>query len=775
MRPGRHREVLRGAVSSVLKCTFQLSLHVEQPVRLVIALLLAGAQQLPGQVPDTVRATVHRLFGTRDFVAERFGPARWIENGAAYTTVESSAEKRGMEIVRYETATGARSVYVAARQLTPAGDSVALDFDDYTWSLDWARLLLFTNTRRVWRQNTRGDYWVLDRSTGRLTKLGGDGPPSTLMYAKFSPAADQVAYVRQGDLYVERLADGAITRLTTGASATLVNGITDWVYEEEFGLRDGFRWSPDGTRIAYWQFDMSGVGTFLLINDTDSLYPFTIPVQYPKVGTSNSAVRVGVVSAAGGPTTWIQVPGDPRNTYLPWMEWAGPGELLIQHMNRRQNADDVLLADAARGAVRTVLAERDSAWVDLQTSLAWLDGGRRFLWTSERDGWRHIYSVSRDGADVRLVTPGDYDVIQGEAVDSAAGMLYFLASPGDALRRYLYRVRLDGSRAAERVTPAGAVGSHAYAISPDGQWALHSVSGADTPPTMDLVRLPSHEFARTLVDNRKLRAAAQPFLARPTEFFTVTVDSGVPLDGFMIRPRDFDSTRTYPVLVYVYGEPAGQTVRDGWGGAGSLWYHALADLGYLVVSFDNQGTPASKGRAWRKSVYGQIGVRSSRQQAEAIRSLARSRRYVDSTRVAIWGWSGGGSSTLQAMFRYPDVYQVGMAVASVADERLYDTIYQERYMGLLPDDSAAYSRASAINQVEGLKGRLLIVHGSGDDNVHYQGDERLVNRLVSLGKAFDFMVYPNRSHCICEGQGTTEHVYQLLTRYLLEHLPAGGR
>jgi dipeptidyl-peptidase-4 len=744
-------------------------------VRLVLALLLAGAQQLPGQVPDTVRATVHRLFGTRDFTPERFGPARWIEGGAAYTTVERAAEGRGMDIVRYETATGARSILVSAQRLIPPGDSVPLGLDDYTWSSNRSLLLLFTNTRRVWRDNTRGDYWVLDLRTGHLGKLGGDAPPSTLMYAKFSPAGDRVAYVRSGDLYVERLGDGAITRLTTGATTTLVNGMTDWVYEEEFGLRDGFRWSPDGTRIAYWQFDMSGVGTFLLINDTDSLYPYTIPVQYPKVGTANSAVRVGVVSAAGGPTTWILVPGDQRNNYLPWMAWSGPRELLLQHFNRRQNSDDVLMADAASGAVRTLFSERDSAWVDLETELPPLDGGRRFLWTSERDGWRHVYAVSRDGRDARLVTPGSYDVVQMAGVDSTGGWLFFSASPGNATQRYLYRSRLDGRGAAERITPAGMAGSNGYTLSPDARWAFHTFSSADSPPLLDLIRLPSHEAVRTLVQNQALRAAAQPFLTRPAEFFAVTVDSGVQLDGFMIRPRDFDATRKYPVLVYVYGEPAGQTVRDVWGGSGSLWYRALADLGYLVVSFDNQGTPAPKGRAWRKVVYGQIGVRSSRQQAQAMQALARSRPYVDSTRVAIWGWSGGGSSTLQAMFRYPDVYQVGMAVASVADERLYDTIYQERYMGLLPDDAAVYDRASAINVAQGLQGKLLIVHGSGDDNVHYQGDERLVNRLVSLGKSFDLMVYPNRSHCICEGQGTTEHVYQLLTRYLLEHLPAGAR
>jgi dipeptidyl-peptidase-4 len=742
---------------------------------LVLMLSAHPPVRLSAQVPESVRATVHRIFGTRDFAPERFGPARWIENGAAYTTVEPVQGGRGSEIVRYETATGARSILVSARQLMSRGDTVPLNFDDYTWSADRNLLLLFTNTQRVWRANTRGDYWVLDRRSGALRKLGGDGPASTLMYAKVSPAGDRVAYVRQGDLYVERLADGAITRLTTGSTRTLVNGMSDWVYEEEFNLRDGFRWSPDGRNIAYWQFDMSGVGTFLLINDTDSLYPFTVPIQYPKAGTTNSAVRVGVVSADGGNTTWMNVGGDPRDTYIPWMEWATPGTLMIQHINRRQNADDVLEADATSGAVRTLIAERDSAWVDLVDEVPWVDAGRRFLWTSERDGWRHVWSVSRDGTGARLVTRGAFDVTGGVSVDTSGGWLYYSASPSNATQRFLYRSRLDGRGAAERVAPAQLGGTHGYNISPDGRWAIHTASSADSPSALDLVRLPAHERVRPLIANERLRTAVRDFVTRPTEFFRVSVGGGLEVDGMMTRPRDCDSTKAYPVLVYVYGEPAGQTVRDAWGGGQSLWYRALADLGYLVVSFDNQGTPAPRGREWRKIVYRQVGIISSRQQADAMRSLARSRHYVDSTRVAIWGWSGGGSSTLQAMFRYSDVYQVGMAVASVPDEKLYDTIYQERYMGLPADDAGAYDRASAIGQAEGLKGSLLIVHGSGDDNVHYQGDERLVNRLVSLGKPFDLMVYPNRSHCICEGRGTTEHVYQLLTRYLLTHLPAGGR
>jgi dipeptidyl-peptidase-4 len=361
-------------------------------------------------------------------------------------------------------------------------------------------------------------------------------------------------------------------------------------------------------------------------------------------------------------------------------------------------------------------------------------------------------------------------------VDEPGGWVYYIASPDNATQRYLYRSRLDGRQSAVRVSPATAPGTHSYRISPDAHWAFHTYSHFDSPSVIELVQLPSHRVVRTLVDNAKQRAAVAPLITGHGEFFKVAVSDGVTLDGWMIKPAKFDSTKAYPLLMYVYGEPAGQTAQDSWGG-GHLWEHMIADQGYVVATVDNRGTPSPRGRAWRKVVYGAIGILSSREQADAVRALTGSRRYLDPTRVAIWGWSGGGSSTLQAMFRYPDVYQVGISVAPVPDERLYDTIYQERYMGLLatPADSARYNRASAINQAQGLKGRLLVVHGSGDDNVHYQGTERLVNRLVELGKPFDFMAYPNRSHCICEGRGTTLHIYSLLTRYLMEHLPAGPR
>lgn len=740
------------------------------------AALLIAPTPAHAQVPQVPAATVANLkliFDSTYFDPQRFGPARWVDDGAAYTTLERSDKTRGgRDIVRYDTKTGARTILVPASLLIPPGDSLPLRIADYAWSADARRLLIFTNTQKVWRQNTRGDYWVLDRHASTLQQVGSQAPTSSLMYAKFSPQGDRVAYVSKGDLYVERLSDQSVTRLTTGADSLHVNGMSDWVYEEEFSLRDGFRWSPDGERIAFWHFDMTGVGTFLMLNNTDSLYPFTVPIQYPLVGTTNSAVTAGVVSASGGSITWLQLGGDARQDYLPWMEWAGPKELLIQRMNRLQNTDNVQLADATTGAVRTVFTEKDAAWLDLVDDVTWLKGDKQFLWLSERDGWRHVYAISRETGSAQLITNTNYDVVSVAAIDQKGGWLYFMASPANATQLYLFRTRLDGKGTAEQVTPAAQAGRHNYYISPDAKWAMNRWSTFDTPPVNDLVSLPDHKLVRTLVDNTELAERVKQFIS-PGEFFQVQVEGGVTLDGWIVKPRNYEPGKRYPLLMYVYGEPAGTTVQDSWGYDSRLWFQALADAGYLVASVDNQGTPAPKGRAWRKAVYGQIGVLSSAQQADAVRVMERTRPDIDPTRVAIWGWSGGGSSTLQAMFRYPDVYQVGMSVASVPDQRFYDTIYQERYMGLPDSNVAGYKAASPINQAEGLQGHLLMIHGSGDDNVHYQGVELMLNRLITLNKQVDFMSYPNRTHCICEGNGTTLHIYTTLTRYLIEHLKPG--
>ena len=741
---------------------------------------------LPAQGPDSSLVTLDRVFNSDEFAPERPGAVRWLDGQAAYTRLEpDSAAPVVRALVRYDAATGRREVWVPAARLVPPGDSIPLGVEDYTVSPDKRRLLLFTNSRKVWRQNTRGDFWVLDLSTWRLRKLGGPGAaPSTLMFAKFSPDGGRVAYVREHNLYVEDLDDGRIIQLTHDGSRTIINGTFDWVYEEELSLRDGFRWSPDGRRIAFWQLDASGVRDFDLINDTDSLYSFVVPVQYPKAGTTNSAGRVGVVSAGGGRPVWLDVPGDPRNNYIARLEWAaGPDEVVLEHLNRAQNTLQVMLGDARTGRVRTVLTERDSAWVDVVDDLRWIEGGRSFTWISERDGWRHLYVVSRDGSKMRLVTRGAFDLHNpasafGEAfvagVDSAAGWVYYTASPENATQLYLYRSRIDGKGKPERVTPANQPGYHLYQLSTDGQWALHQYSSLGTPPVVEVVSLPKHQVAGTLVRNQRLRDAVARLRRAPAGFVKVDAGNRLRLDGWVMKPPGFDSTRRYPVLYVVYGEPAAQTALDAWGGNDYLWHLMLTQQGYVVATVDNRGTPAPRGRAFRKAIYRKIGVVNSADQAAAARTMRRW-SWVDSTRIGVWGWSGGGSTTLNLLFRYPELYQTGMSVAPVPDERLYDTIYQERYMGLPQENEAAYREGSALTFADSLRGNLLVVHGSGDDNVHYQGTERLVNRLVAADRPFTLMVYPNRSHCICEGEGTSLHLYSLLTRYLEHNLPPGAR
>jgi dipeptidyl-peptidase-4 len=749
-------------------------------IDLIILVLLALGFGAPGicaaqDKPADPILTIDRIFGAREFSPERFGPARWMRNGDSYTTLEPSVEaKGGRDLVLYEAATGERRILVSAVRLIPPGASEPLAIEGYDWSPDGRVLIIFTNSKRVWRQNTRGDFWTFDLASGRLRKLGADFETSTLMFAKLSPDGRLAAYVAQNNIYVEELATGFIRQLTFDGGEDTINGTSDWVNEEEFGIRDGFRWSPDSRAIAFWQFDTRGVGVFSMINNTDGTYPRVIRFKYPKVGTTNSAVRVGVVSVSGAYPVWMKAPGDPRNTYIPRLEWAGnSGEVIFQHLNRLQNTNDVLIGDAATGEVRKIFTDKDEAWVEVMDDFIWLAGGKSLLWLSERDGWRHAYAVSRDGRGVRLLTPGDYDVVGIDGVDEKGGCFYVTASPEDATKRFIYRLRLDGKGKPERVGPASQTGVYRWDISPSARWAFQTWSTLDTPPVTELVRLPGGETVRVLAADKDLRAKVEALKRSRAEFFKLDIGGGVLVDGWRILPPDFDAAKKYPLFIYVYGEPAGQTVQDGWGGNTYLWHLMLAQQGYIIASFDNHGTPAPRGRAWRKSIYRQIGILASADQAAAAKAAVVAWPFVDSDRVGIWGWSGGGSMTLNAMFRYPDLYKTGISVASVPNQLLYDTIYQERYMGLPSDDAEGYRNGSPITFAKQLKGNLLIVHGTGDDNVHYQGFELLVNELVANDRPFTMMAYPNRSHGIYEGKVTTVHLYNLFARFLRENLPSG--
>lgn len=721
--------------------------------------------------------------------AQRSRAIRWTGDGNSFLSVKDG------NLNQTDMLTGQATALLTKEQLVNPATGKAIAIADYTLSADRSSALVYTNTARVWRVNSRGDYFLVRMADKQVRQIGKDRPARSLMFAKISPNGQKVAYVSEHNLYVEDVASGQTTQLTTDGTRKRINGTFDWVYEEEFGTRDGFRWSPDSQQIAYWQVDATGIRDYLMLNTTDSIYSFTVPVEYPKVGEAPSPTRIGVVSVSGGrdardggpvPTTkWLPIPGDAQQNYLIRMEWSpqadrtdGP-ELIVQQLNRKQNKSTVYLCPATGAAPRAIHTETDAAWIDGKerwnggdpTGWEWIEGGKAFLWVSEKDGWRHIYRVGRDGKET-LLTVGQYDVANIGLIDEKAGFVYFLASPQNPTQRYLHRVRLDGKGKLERVTSNELAGTHEYDLSPNGQWALHSFTSRNVSSSREWLHLPDNKPA-VVTDGAM---AAKPVNRPNLQFFTVTTEDGVTLDGWMAKPTDFDSTKKYPVVFMVYGEPASATTNDVFSaGRNGMFVGDMAKAGYCYIAVDNRGTPTLKGAAWRKSIYRQIGRLNIRDQAMAAKKLMQQHSYLDTSRVAVWGWSGGGSTTLHLMFQYPEIYKTGIAVAAVGNQLLYDNIYQERYMGLPQENREDFVAGSPITYAKNLRGNLLYIHGTGDDNVHYANAEQLINELVKYNKQFQVMPYPNRSHGISEGPGTSEHLRTLYTNYLLQHCPPGAR
>ena len=740
----------------------------------------------------TVNATANplsleQIYKEKDFKAERSTYFTWLDDGTGYTVLEERESDKnnqddkakddehgvkGNDIVFYNADGTGRKVLVSYEKLIPKGDKEPLTVESYQWSKDGKWLMVFTNGEQVWRSRSRGDFWLLNLETDSLYQLGGENiEAKKLMFAKFSPDSSKVAYVRDNNIYMEKVGSKAVTALTTDGNDTIVNGNFDWVYEEEFTIRDGFRWSPDNKSIAYWQLDTSGVKYFTMINNTDDLYPTLKEFPYPKAGEMNSAVKVGVVSLSDKKTRWAELGGDNRDRYIPRISWAGTGEsLMIQDLNRPQSHNKVWLFDWQKQQLTKILEDKDDAFIEWFYKANWSKDGKFFIWHSERDGWRHLYRVSRDGKTIVDLTPGEYDIIDMLALNEDKNVMYFTASPDDPGQRYLFRTSLDGSTKPVRVTPASFDGSNSYYMSKDTSWAMHTFSKFGTPPMKEIIKVSDHSNVKTLVENKALKEKLATEQLPTHEFFTVNARDGVELDGYIMFPANMDKSKKYPIVFYVYGEPWGSTVQDRWEGNSYLYKSYLTQQGFIVASVDNRGTRAPKGRDWRKSIYKKIGSITVRDQVDALDAMAKRWDVIDTDRVGVWGHSGGGSSTLNLLFRHGDKYKVGIASAPVPDIRLYDTIYQERYAGNPNTDPESYDNTSPISFAKDLQGKLLLIHGTGDDNVHYQGSERLINELVKHNKQFEFFSYPNRSHSLREGKGTTLHYHTMMANFFEKHL-----
>lgn len=705
------------------------------------------------------------------------GGVTWSADGNAYFRNESG------EIVKYQLPANTKTVVVKKENLKPAGAEKPVAIRSFKFPADYSKVLIYTNTKKVWRQDTRGDYWVYDMGSNKLRQLGKGRPASSMMFAKFSPDGRKVAYVSEYNLYVEDLATGTIKALTKNGSRKLINGTFDWVYEEEFFCRDGFRWSPDSRSIAFWQIDAMGTKDYLMINNTDSIYPKAVPVEYPVAGEPPSKYKIGVASIATGKINWMKIPDDTIwRTYVPRMEWASnSNELVIQHLNRKQNESNLMLCDVKSGVSRTIYNEKDPAWIDIlplwDTDYAnggwdWLNGGQEFLWASEKDGWRHLYRISRDGKKETLVTNGKYDVMDIGAIDEKSGYVYFHASPENATQKYLCRTKLDGTGSLEMISPAHQKGTHNYRLSPNARFAQHSFSNYYCKPVSEWITLPDHKGING--ENKVNDTLAKADKSKSNiEFFTIKTAEGVEMDAWMVKPVNFDPAKKYPVVFYVYTEPWGQNVTDAYGSASNFLYKGdMSKDGYIYISIDNRGTPVPKGREWRKCVYRKIGLVNISDQAMAAKEIMKW-PYVDTNRIGVWGWSGGGSATLNLLFQYPEIYKTGIAIAPVANQLTYDNIYQERYMGLPQENKDDFIKGSPMTYAKNLKGQLLYVHGTGDDNVHYNNADMLINELIKYGKQFQMMSYPNRTHGISEGEGTNAHLSALFTNYLKQHCPPG--
>lgn len=709
----------------------------------------------------------------------------WNESETGYFTIKDN------NIVLVSTRGKEDKVILSSSQVNN------LEIESFSFSQSKNKILIFTQSVKVWRYNTRGDYWVYDFKKNEIQKLGRNMSSSSLMFAKFSPNERFVAYVSKEksesgirnsstsvNIYLESLDDRTIKKLTSSnGTKKLINGTFDWVYEEEFGCRDGFIFNEDGTRIAFWQIDANQVRDFYMINNTDSIYSYTIPVEYPKVGEDLTPARIGVINLTNEEITWMKIPGEQNKFYLPRMTWMpGRNDLMIQQLNRKQNHSKIYIANANNGSTELLMEEKDDAWVDLRSSwpyqvqAGWkfINNGKEFLYTTEKDGWSHIYRFDITNKTEYLVTKGNYDVVKPLAYDEKNENVYFIASPENPTERYLYKTSAKGDGKLIRVTPDVLEGSHNYQISTKAKYAFHSFSNYFTRPMQAIVSLPNHKFInenQNMIEKYDLEKKKD----HPLEFFEITTVDDVTMEGWIVKPKNLDKNKKYPVLFYFYSEPAGQTGVNRYGaGNNGLYDGNLGEDGYVYVTFDGRGTPSPKGRAWRKAIYRNIGRINVRDMAMGAKAVFEKYEFIDTSRVAVHGWSGGGTATLNCLFQYPEIFHTGIAVAAVANQLTYDNIYQERYMGDPKESYQDYVDGSPIKYAKNLEGNLLYIHGTGDDNVHYQNAEMLANELIKHKKIFYMLSYPNRSHGIRE-DGAYPHVRLMFTDFLRKNCPPGGR
>jgi dipeptidyl-peptidase-4 len=698
------------------------------------------------------------IYASRALAGKTIQGLQWLPDGSAFTYLESSIDGKTKDIYKEQVTSGKKEKLVEGKSLAlkPGGEPVPMS--DYRWTDNGKYLLITGEVKSIWRHSTEAQHFLYEVASKKLRPLSGiAGAQSN---AKLSPDGAKVGFVRRNNIFVVDLASGLETQLTADGSDDIINGQFDWVYEEEFSIADGWRWSPDSRKIAFWRLDQTRVRTFPL-EDMMSTYPDIFWLKYPKAGEQNALVKIGVTTVETGETKWMEL-GEATDIYIPRIQWThDPRVLSIQCLSRLQNKLELLFADVASGATRIVLTETDPCWVEVADDLTFLKNKDQFIWTSERNGYLHAYFYDFNGRLIYPITSGDWEMTQTYGVDETGGWLYFTGKKDGALEQHVYRIKLNGE-GLERLSQRP--GWHTPNFSPDFKHVIGQFSDVDTPTQISL-RKADGALARWLEKNEI--AALTQYDLMPQKFLSVKTSDGAELNAFMMKPTNFDSTKKYPVLIYCYGGPGSQNVVNRWGGSRYLWHQLMAQKGYMVFCVDNRGT-GGRGKVFENLVYGDLSKWSLRDQIEGAKYLA-SLPYVDASRIGIWGWSGGGYLTCLAMTAGADYFKAGVAVAPVTDFRLYDTIWTERYMGLPNDNKAGYDAASILTYADKLKGKLLMVHGMADDNVHLQNTVQLQNAFQAANQQFEVMYYHGRNHRI-SGGNTQLHLFTMITNYFLDNL-----
>lgn len=682
-----------------------------------------------------------------------------LNDGKTYASIERDKTSGKLKVVRNNFSDGkTASIFFSEDELKYQGKTLN---PTTNFNPDETKVLLSQDEEAIYRHSVKANYFVFDLKSRKLTNVSAKGKQQ---YASFSPDGNHVAFVRDNNIFIRDLISSQEKQITSdGKSNIIINGSADWVYEEEFSFAQAFFWSPDGKNIAYYKFDETEVPEYSM-TVFESLYPREYRYKYPKAGEKNSGVSIHIYNLNNNTTRTVDV-GPEKDQYIPRIRWTKNSDLLcILRLNRHQNKLDYILADAKTGKSEVILTEEDQAYIDIEKeNLTFLPDGRHFINSSEKDGFNHLYLYNLAGKTVRQLTKGNWEITNFYGYDEKTRVIYYQSAERSPLRRDVYSISIDGKNK-KRISTAD--GTNSADFSTDFSYYVLSNSSNNSPLLITLHNK-GGELIRTLENNEALKQRISEYAIKGTEFFTVTTSQNVTLNGYMIKPANFSPSRKYPVLMYVYGGPGSQSVADSWGGSRSMWFNALAQQGYIVACVDNRGT-GYRGAEFKKAIYQQLGKYETIDQIEAAKWFAK-QGYVDPERIGIWGWSYGGYMSSLCITKGADVFKMAIAVAPVTTWRFYDSIYTERYLRTPQENAAGYDENSPINFADKLKGKFLLVHGTGDDNVHFQNSVMFSEALIQANKPFEQAYYPNKNHGIYGGN-TSIHLYAKMTEFIKNNL-----